>query len=101
MSFKVQFSNEQINNIIKLYKEGYSKQQIVKMFGYKSDKRIKDILIQHNICIRNRTYHINEHVFDIIDTIEKAYWLGFIIGSGYINAGRRNQIGVSVKKDED
>lgn len=28
----------------------------------------------------------NEHVFDIIDTEEKAYWLGFIFADGYIGS---------------
>lgn len=27
----------------------------------------------------------NRHIFDTIDTAEKAYWLGFIIADGYIN----------------
>lgn len=27
----------------------------------------------------------NRHIFDIIDTAEKAYWLGFIIADGYLN----------------
>ena len=27
----------------------------------------------------------NEHIFDIIDTEEKAYWLGFIFADGYIS----------------
>lgn len=27
----------------------------------------------------------NRHTFDIIDTPEKAYWLGFIIADGYLN----------------
>ena len=27
----------------------------------------------------------NRHVFDVIDTSEKAYWLGFIIADGYLN----------------
>lgn len=27
----------------------------------------------------------NRHVFDTIDTNEKAYWLGFIIADGYLN----------------
>jgi hypothetical protein len=27
----------------------------------------------------------NRHIFDVIDTPEKAYWLGFIIADGYLN----------------
>ena len=31
----------------------------------------------------------NRHVFDTIDTPEKAYWLGFIVADGYLNIDRR------------
>ena len=31
-----------------------------------------------------RIYHHNESFFDIIDTKEKAYWLGFMFADGYI-----------------
>lgn len=31
----------------------------------------------------------NRHIFDIIDTAEKAYWLGFIVADGYLNIDRR------------
>ena len=31
----------------------------------------------------------NRHIFDVIDTPEKAYWLGFIIADGYLNIDRR------------
>lgn len=31
----------------------------------------------------------NRHIFDIIDSQEKAYWLGFIIADGYLNVDRR------------
>lgn len=27
----------------------------------------------------------NRHAFDIVDTPEKAYWLGFIVADGYLN----------------
>ena len=41
---------------------------------------------------------INENVFDIIDTEEKAYWLGFIYADGNISSvGHRFEINLSAK----
>lgn len=37
---------------------------------------------------RPRKYKLNEHYFDLIDTPEKAYWLGFIYADGYIDSER-------------
>lgn len=31
----------------------------------------------------------NRHIFDTIDSAEKAYWLGFIVADGYLNEDRR------------
>ena len=31
-------------------------------------------------------YH--RHIFDQIDTQEKAYWLGFILADGYLNTNK-------------
>jgi len=31
----------------------------------------------------------NRHIFDKINTPEKAYWLGFIVADGYLNVERR------------
>src|SRR5487761_67173 len=33
---------------------------------------------------RDRVYTVDEHYFNVIDTPDKAYWLGFIAGDGYV-----------------
>jgi hypothetical protein len=37
---------------------------------------------------RDREYTLDEHYFDVIDTPDKAYWLGFIAGDGYVREDR-------------
>lgn len=53
-----------------------------------SEKKVKTVLGFYNIPIINKTQisKFNEHVFDNIDTEEKAYWLGFIFADGYISS---------------
>lgn len=45
-------------------------------------------LRKNNIFVKNlqNECKFNEHIFDIIDTEEKAYWLGFIFADGYISS---------------
>ena len=38
-------------------------------------------------------YKLDTHVFDVIDTEEKAYWLGFLFADGYISS-KSTQIGL-------
>ena len=63
---------------------------------------ISKILKKNNIKVRNnkinsRKYYHNENFFEVIDTEEKAYWLGFIYADGYItiNKGQYN-FGISL-----
>ena len=66
--------NFSIEQIINLYKQGYSITQISKIVKNKRDT-ISKYLKRNNINIIN--YHnkskFNEHIFDVIDTEEKAY----------------------------
>lgn len=48
------------------------------------------------INYQNRS-RLNEHVFDIIDTEEKAYWLGFLYADGNISSkGNRLEVRLSI-----
>lgn len=62
-----------------------------------SDTSIKDNLIRLNLPVVRypKKIHFDEHVFDVIDTEEKAYWLGFLTADGYIYS-RDNTFGISL-----
>jgi len=61
---------------------------------------IKRILKSNGIEISNRRYNVNHNYFDIIDTEEKAYWLGFLYADGYIRerkSGKSLEMKLSIK----
>lgn len=47
-------------------------------------KHFKELGIE--IINKQNKAKFNENIFDVIDTEEKAYWLGFIFADGYINS---------------
>ena len=51
-------------------------------------KRLKDK--GYEIINHQKEIKFNEHIFDSIDTEEKAYWLGFIFADGYISSSPLN-----------
>lgn len=44
---------------------------------------------------RRRKYAMDEHYFDVVDTPEKAYWLGFIAGDGGVQPGGRLRVNLA------
>lgn len=46
-----------------------------------------------------RKHFFNENFFEIIDTEEKAYWLGFIAADGYITS-RKNTVGITLDQKD-
>lgn len=82
---KIEFSQEQIEDILNKYQNNWSQQKIADFYQV-SRPVIKRILkIQNDkIVIRNKTskYQYQQDIFEIIDTAEKAYWLGFLAADG-------------------
>jgi hypothetical protein len=86
-------NTERDNLIIKLYtKDKLSTCKIEKLINI-SRPTISKILNKYNIPIRknktnSRKYTVNNDYFNIIDSEEKAYWLGFIYADGYLTESK-------------
>ena len=62
---------------------------LLKRHGYKSKTQSE----------LQRKYEVNESFFDVIDTEEKAYFLGFLYADGYNNTDR-NSVNLSLKETD-
>ena len=82
---KIEFSQEQIEDILNKYQNNWSQQKIADCYQV-SRTVIKRILETQDegFLIRDRTskYKYKQDIFENIDTAEKAYWLGFLAADG-------------------
>ena len=74
---------------VAMYESGKSPHHVAKQFGVhhkviSREIRSRGIEPRNQIAYRRR-YTVNEHFFDVIDTEEKAYWLGFITADGNVS----------------
>ena len=86
---KVRLNNQDVQKIIELYQQGKSGREILEQFPgkLKCDNTIVSILRENNIPIRPRGVSqtiTNEDFFEVIDTEEKAYYLGLFVTDGYV-----------------
>lgn len=75
-------------NIINEYLNGLSTVKLGNRYNV-NPSTIRDVLIKNGIKLRSnklnsRKYYVNENVFNIIETEEQAYWLGFLYADGYV-----------------
>jgi len=89
MPSKIILSDEERQKILNLYNiEKKSVRSISKLFNY-SYTVIYRVIKESGVPIRGngftaRKYEYDIHFFDVIDTEEKAYWLGFMYADGYV-----------------
>jgi hypothetical protein len=80
------FSEDKIDGIIDLYRDGVSAKNLGIKFNIGKKKvqawaQKEGILRDKNSS--HRLHFFDEHIFDQIDTEEKAYWLGFLYADAY------------------
>ena len=77
------FTKKQERDIKKLYQSGLTISQVADKFNV-SYTGMLNTLRKLNVTRRPaaRKYIVNEHIFDVIDTEAKAYWLGFLYADG-------------------
>lgn len=95
---KVNLLKEKIQH---LYKSGLSTAKIAKKFNV-NPETIRKFLHKNKIKVRTRAeactkYKLDSSFFDLINTEEKAYWLGFLTADGGIVG---NQLVLSLKKTD-
>lgn len=84
-----------------LYLQGLSLTKIAKQLHIDRGT-LSNNLKAENIEVINKQNitKFNENYFDVIDTEEKAYWLGFLYADGAISSGDRNTVEVSLKSSD-
>lgn len=103
MGVKINLTEEQVKEIVFLYTDKeLSMLKIEELTSLKSGV-IKRILKENNISVRSMNFYkpksFDENFFEIIDTEEKAYWLGFIYADGCVS-GKVFSLKISAKDIE-
>ena len=100
---KTELKKLSINLAIKEYVETSPYDRSVEKISIKygiNKKTLTKYLKDNNIEITKKAngYDFNEHIFNDINTEEKAYWLGFLYADGYICKNeKRVGLGLSIK----
>lgn len=75
---------DKVDLVKQLHNEGKSQEEIAKITGHQGPS-ICNLIKKLNLEPRDWKYHVDEHFFDVIDSQEKAYVLGWFYSDGCVN----------------
>ena len=90
-------SYAQIGNLYGVGRKTVSK--YLRNAGVKSNPKYVTVSTDDAEKFRKYDYSVADHIFDNIDTEEKAYWLGFLYADGYV-ASERPTIELSLQESD-
>lgn len=96
-------TEEYKKQILDLYNQGYNYHKIAEIVG-SGHKTVKKLLLENGIRWRDtsevsRKWKLNENYFDIIDTPNKAYILGFLYADGY-NCLAKHSVRIALQEED-
>lgn len=97
---------EKQNLIIELFNDNKTYREIISAIGT-TKQTITNVLLLNGIELRKSCYHknsdekVNHNYFKVIDSEEKAYWLGFLYADGYVDEVRCQIELTLAEKDKD
>lgn len=94
---------KEFEKAIPTYLECKSIEKTCKIFNFPTRSLFSKYLKEQGIEVKN--YHnivdLDEHVFDIIDNEEKAYWLGFLYADGGVTkTNKRSRLELTLKESD-
>ena len=90
------YTKEQMNKIVELKKQGKGVTEIGRLLNLDRGQISKKLKELGYSTERNP---IQKDIFSIIDSEEKAYWLGFLYADGYVNK-IQGQVAVALKEED-
>ena len=92
---KKEWTKNEIDFILKNY-ENMTIKEIAKVLN-RSESAVH--IKANRLGLKKYPYYCNKDFFNVIDTEEKAYWLGFIVADGYVEKGKNNsaELGIELK----
>lgn len=93
----MKISEEAIQKMIKLRQSGKGVTEIGKILDIGRDTVSKHLKARGYSTDRNP---LHKNIFHIIDTEEKAYWLGFLYADGYVSKYNQIEVSLSLKDEE-
>lgn len=93
----MRISEEAIQKMIKLRQSGMGVTEIGRTLGIGRDTISKHLKARGYSTNRNPLY---KDIFHVIDTEEKAYWLGFLYADGYVSKYNQIEVSLSLQDEE-